>query len=80
MSENQLTIEQQFELVKLKQTIENASAEQLRELFIEFYAVMLKKDNLTKELLAQQWGMDIDMGMEVVNPPIHIDRWIDCGE
>jgi hypothetical protein len=50
--------------------------EQLRELFVEFYAVMLKKDNLTKELLAKQWGMDV----ETVNPPPIVERWIDCGD
>ena len=72
----ELTIEQQFELAKVKQTISNASVEQLRELFVEFYTVMLKKDNLTKDLLAQQWGMDV----ETVNPPPIVERWIDCGE
>lgn len=64
-----LTIEQQFELVKLRQTIENASVEQLRDLFVEFYGVMLKKDNITKELLAKQWGMD----GKSVNPSTLID-------
>jgi hypothetical protein len=73
---SELTIEQQFELAKVKQTISNASVEQLRELFVEFYTVMLKKDNLTKDLLAQQWGMDV----ETVNPPPIVERWIDCGE
>jgi hypothetical protein len=73
---NELTIEQQFEIAKLKQTIENASVGQLRELFVEFYTVMLRKDNLTKELLAQQWGMDV----ETVNPPPKVERWIDCGD
>ena len=73
---NELTIEQQFELAKVKQTISNASVEQLRELFVEFYTVMLKKDNITKDLLAQQWGMDV----ETVNPPPIVERWIDCGE
>jgi hypothetical protein len=55
---NELSIEQQFELAKLKQTIEVASAEQLRVLFLEFYETMLKKDNATKSLLAKQWGFD----------------------
>jgi hypothetical protein len=73
---SELTIEQQFEIAKLKQTIENASVEQLRELFVEFYTVMLRKDNLTKDLLAQLWGMDV----ETVNPPPIVERWIDCGE
>ena len=73
---SELTIEQQFELAKVKQTIANASVEQLRELFVEFYTVMLRKDNITKELLAQQWGMDV----ETINPPPIVERWIDCGE
>lgn len=73
---NELTIEQQFELAKVKQTISNASVDQMRELFIDLYAVMLKKDNITKELLAKQWGIDT----ETVNPQFNVELRIDCGE
>lgn len=55
---NQLTTEQQFEVAKLKQQIQYANAEQLRSLFVEFYEVMLAKDNATKAILAHQWGID----------------------
>jgi hypothetical protein len=54
----ELTVEQQFEIAKLKQQIEHASAEQLRVLFVEFYTIMLLKDNATKALLAHHWGIE----------------------
>jgi Phycobilisome degradation protein nblA len=54
----ELTVEQQFEIAKLKQQIEYASAEQLRVLFVEFYSIMLLKDNATKAILAHQWGIE----------------------
>jgi hypothetical protein len=73
---SELTIEQQFELAKVKQTISNAGLEQMRELFVDLYVVMMKKDNITKDLLAQQWGMDT----ETVNRSPKVERWIDCGE
>ena len=56
---NKLTTEQQFEIAKLRLTIESASAEQLREVLIEMYRVMLAKDNVVKELLANQWGIEL---------------------
>jgi hypothetical protein len=51
-----LSIEQQFEIAKLKKTIETANADQLRSLFVEFYEIMLKKDNFIKSLLVRQLG------------------------
>ena len=56
---NKLTTEQQFEIARLRLTIESASAEQLREVLIEMYRVMLAKDNVVKELLANQWGIEL---------------------
>ena len=56
---NKLTTEQQFEIAKMRLTIESASAEQLREVLIEMYRVMLAKDNVVKELLANQWGIEL---------------------
>ena len=56
---NKLTTEQQFEIAKLRLTVESASAEQLREVLIEMYQIMLAKDNIVKELLANQWGIEL---------------------
>ena len=56
---NKLTTEQQFEIAKLKLTVESASAEQLRGVIIEMYQIMLAKDNIVKELLASQWGIEL---------------------
>lgn len=56
---NKLTTEQQFEIAKLKLTVESASAEQLREVLIDMYQIMLAKDNIVKELLANQWGIEL---------------------
>ena len=56
---NKLTTEQQFEIATLRLTVESASAEQLREVLIEMYQIMLAKDNVVKELLASQWGIEL---------------------
>lgn len=73
---SELTIEQQFELAKVRQTISNAGLEQMRELFVNLYVVMMKKDAITKELLANHWGIDT----ESVNQSLNLERLIDCGE
>ena len=73
---NELTIEQQFELAKVKQTISGAGLEQMRELFVDLYVVMMKKDAITKELLADHWGIDT----KSVNRSPKVERQIDCGE
>lgn len=71
-----LSIEQQFELAKVKSMIADASLDQMKSLFIDLYASTLRKDNITKELLAHQWGLD----NETVDPTSDVKRWIDCGE
>lgn len=55
-----LTIEQQFEIAKIKQQIEDCSLEQLRELFSDLYTVSLKKDSFIKSLLAEKLGIDVE--------------------
>lgn len=56
---NKLTTEQQFEIAKMRITIESVPAEQLREILVEMYRIMLAKDNVVKELLANQWGIEL---------------------
>jgi hypothetical protein len=53
-----LTMEQQFELAKVKAQIEYADPAQIRLLFVELYAATMLKDNINKELLANHWGID----------------------
>lgn len=55
-----LTMEQQFEIAKIKQQIEDCSLEQLRELFGDLYTVSLKKDTFIRSLLAEKLGIDIE--------------------
>ena len=55
--ENKLSVEQLFEVAKMNQSLQSANAEELRELFIEFYKLMLLKDNAMKKLLLEQWGL-----------------------
>ncbi|MFA9202100.1 MAG: hypothetical protein ACEQSC_00925 [Candidatus Nanopelagicaceae bacterium] len=56
---NKLTTEQQFEIAKIRSTIESASADQLREILLHTYETMFAKDNIVKELLANQWGIEL---------------------
>lgn len=64
MSDN-LTMEQQFLLASARKQLENASQEQLLDFAVEIYKQMLIQQNLHKQLLAHQWGIDrsgIDCG------------------
>lgn len=54
-----LTIEQQFEIVKATKAIDMAGDEELREMFIEMFTVYLQKDNLIKQLLSEKFDMPI---------------------
>jgi hypothetical protein len=57
--ENNLTLEQQFEIAKLRHVIEGASPDQLRGLIIDLYEAMFERENAVKELLANQWGIEL---------------------
>lgn len=56
---SKLTTEQQFEIAKIRLTIESASADQLRVVLLDMYENMFIKDNIVKELLAKQWGIEL---------------------
>jgi hypothetical protein len=56
---NKLTLEQQFEIVRIKHAIESAGADQLRILLIDLYESVFERENIVKELLAKQWGIDV---------------------
>lgn len=54
-----LTMEQQFEIVKAQKAIGAASDEDLREMFMKMFTVYLQKDNLNKQLLSEKFDMPI---------------------
>lgn len=58
MAEEELTIEQQFELVKVASQIESVRNEDLRILFMDLYESTMRRENATKKLIAHQWGID----------------------
>ena len=49
----ELTIEQQFQMRLMEQSIQNMSREQARELLVETARLLMIKDNLIKSLLKQ---------------------------
>ena len=53
-----LTIEQQFNLQAFKQTVSQMSHEQAQEMLVKMYEQMIVKDNIHKELLKKQWGIE----------------------
>jgi soluble P-type ATPase len=55
-----LSIEQQFEVAKIKEQIKQCSLEQLQELFVDVYSASLKKDAFIKSLLAEKLGIDAE--------------------
>lgn len=56
---NKLSIEQQFEIAKVRQIVENVDAPDLRLLIIELYETTFERENIVKELLASKWGIDV---------------------
>jgi hypothetical protein len=59
---SELSLEQQFELVATSHVIADANLEELRELFLELYKTMMVRDNISKSLLAQHWGLADELG------------------
>ncbi|MBE9042194.1 NblA/ycf18 family protein [Oscillatoriales cyanobacterium LEGE 11467] len=49
-SSGQLTLEQQFQLRILQQSIEKLSAEQARDFLLEAFRQMMVKDNFAKQM------------------------------
>lgn len=57
---NELSLEQQFNLRIFADYVERMSREQAQEFLIKLHKQMMLKDNLYKNLLKQDWGIDSD--------------------
>jgi Phycobilisome degradation protein nblA len=53
-----LSIEQQFEIVKLKSALECATPDELKAMFIKFYEQSMLRENHYKDLVKVQWGLE----------------------
>jgi hypothetical protein len=53
-----LSLAQQFELAKTRQLLENASAEQLRELYLELLEYHYSHVNVANSLLVDNWARE----------------------
>ena len=54
----ELSIEQKFSLRSFQTQVQKMSREQAQESLLKLYEQMLVKDNLYKDVLKHQWGLD----------------------
>jgi len=54
----QLSLEQQFNLRSFQSEVANMSHEQAQDFLIKLYEEMLKRENLYKETIKHQWGLE----------------------
>jgi hypothetical protein len=53
-----LSLEQQFNLRSFEAQVQNMSHQQAQEFLIKLYEQMILRDNMYKEFLKHQWGLD----------------------
>ena len=58
MSNLELSLEQQFTLHSFAHEVEKMSREQAQEFLVQLYKEMLVRENLYKDTLKHQWGLD----------------------
>jgi hypothetical protein len=58
MSNLELSLEQQFTLHSFANEVEKMSREQAQEFLVKLYKEMLVRENLYKDTLKHQWGLD----------------------
>ena len=58
MSNSNLSLEQQFNLHSFANEVEKMSKEQARDVLVQLYKEMLVRENLYKDALKHQWGLD----------------------
>lgn len=56
LKNSELTLTQQFKLVSDKEQLQNASKEQIIDLYTEVTKMLMLKENIIKELLKQDLG------------------------
>ena len=58
MSNIKLSLEQQFTLHSFANEVEKMSREQAQDFLVQLYREMLVRENLYKDTLKHQWGLD----------------------
>lgn len=58
MSNVELSLEQQFTLHSFANEVEKMSREQAQDFLVQLYREMLVRENLYKDTLKHQWGLD----------------------
>jgi hypothetical protein len=53
-----LSLEQQFNLRSFETQVQQMSHEQAQEFLIELYEQMILRENMYKEFIKHQWGLD----------------------
>lgn len=56
LKNSELTLTQQFKLISDKEQLQNASKEQIIDLYTEVSKMLMLKENIIKELLKQDLG------------------------
>jgi hypothetical protein len=54
----ELSLEQKFNLRSFESQVQHMSREQAQEFLVKLYEQMILRENLYKELIEQQWGLD----------------------
>lgn len=54
----ELSIEQQFSIRSFQTQVQQMSREQAQEFLLKLYEQMLIKENMYKDFLKHQWGLD----------------------
>jgi hypothetical protein len=54
----QLTLEQQFSLRSFETQVANMSREQAQDFLVKLYEQMIVRENMYKEFIKHQWGLD----------------------
>jgi hypothetical protein len=56
----ELSLEQKFNLRSFQTQVQQMSHEQAQEFLIELYEQMLVRENMYKEFIKHQWGLEAD--------------------
>lgn len=54
----ELSLEQKFSIRSFETQVKNMTQEQAQEFLINLYEQMILKDNMYKEFIKHQWGLD----------------------
>lgn len=54
----ELSLEQKFNLRSFETQVQNMSREQAQEFLVKLYEQMILRDNMYKEFIKHQWGLD----------------------